>query len=144
MTQPEETEIAILVMDVVGARFEVACERLARSTRFVEDLDGDSLAIVELTLALEEAFDVDVASEHVQGLRTVQDAIDLVERARCPSPRAPSASRGGARPIAGAPPSMRPPNRGKPPGGRRAGVLKMGARGDPLYLRRARRRAAGG
>jgi acyl carrier protein len=102
MTQPEETEIAILVMDVVGARFEVACERLARSTRFVEDLDGDSLAIVELTLALEEAFDVDVASEHVQGLRTVQDAIDLVERAlpfaasALGEPRRGATHRGGA------------------------------------------------
>ena len=85
-----ENGIARMVMDVVGSRFDVDGDTLTRSTRLVEDLQADSLAILELALALEEAFDIDVASDQVARLGTVGDAIEVVARAIPLSLRAPA------------------------------------------------------
>ncbi len=54
--------------------------RLHGSMDFVDDLGADSLALVDLTLALEEAFDIDIDGRDVENLCTVQDAIDYVDR----------------------------------------------------------------
>jgi acyl carrier protein len=50
-----------------------------RETRFIDDLGVDSLAIVELTLVLEETFDIDIPDEEADRIRTVRDAIISVE-----------------------------------------------------------------
>lgn len=71
--------IASEVERVVRRRLDVADGALDVSTRFV-DLGADSLAVVDLTLALEEAFDIDIDEQDVEGLRTVKDAIDYVEQ----------------------------------------------------------------
>jgi acyl carrier protein len=70
-------------MDVISVRFESAesARTLDLSTRLVDDLGADSLALVELTLALEEAFDIDIADESIERLRTVADAVEHVEQA---------------------------------------------------------------
>lgn len=49
---------------------------------FLNDLGADSLALVELTLALEEAFDIEIPDEEAQKMRTVRDAILSVEKYR--------------------------------------------------------------
>ncbi len=48
--------------------------------RLVDDLGADSLALIDLTLALEEAFDIDIEDDHIETLRTVQDAVRYVAR----------------------------------------------------------------
>jgi acyl carrier protein len=75
-----EGGIAKHVMDVVQRRLDVAGGKLEVSTRFVDDLGADSLALVDLTLALEEAFDIEIENDDIERLRTVQEAIDYVER----------------------------------------------------------------
>ena len=72
--------IADEVERVVRRRLEVSEGALDASTRFVDDLGADSLAVVDLTLALEEAFDIDIDEADVEGLRTLKDAIDYVEQ----------------------------------------------------------------
>jgi acyl carrier protein len=72
--------IANQVNEVVRRHLDVAGRNIAPSTRFVDDLGADSLALVDLTLALEEAFDIDIESDDVATLRTFQDAVDYVER----------------------------------------------------------------
>ena len=47
---------------------------------FVEDLGADSLDIVELVMAFEEAFEIDIPDEDAEKIRTVKDAIDYIER----------------------------------------------------------------
>jgi acyl carrier protein len=47
---------------------------------FIEDLGADSLGLVELVLAFEEAFEIDIPDEDTEKIRSVQDAIDYVER----------------------------------------------------------------
>jgi acyl carrier protein len=48
------------------------------SASFVDDLGADSLDIVELVMAFEEAFDVEIPDEDAEKIKTVQDAIDYV------------------------------------------------------------------
>ncbi len=46
---------------------------------FVEDLGADSLDIVELVMAFEEAFEIDIPDEDAEKIATVKDAIDYIE-----------------------------------------------------------------
>jgi acyl carrier protein len=46
---------------------------------FVDDLGADSLDIVELVMAFEEAFDLDIPDEDAEQIRTVKNAIDYIE-----------------------------------------------------------------
>jgi acyl carrier protein len=46
---------------------------------FVDDLGADSLDIVELVMAFEEAFDIDIPDEDAEKIATVKDAIDYIE-----------------------------------------------------------------
>jgi acyl carrier protein len=46
---------------------------------FVDDLGADSLDIVELIMAFEEAFDLDIPDEEAEKIATVKDAIDYIE-----------------------------------------------------------------
>ena len=64
---------------------KVICEQLEadeasvnEKTSFVDDLGADSLAIVELVLAMEEAFGVAIPDEEAENLRTIGDAVDYV------------------------------------------------------------------
>ena len=52
--------------------------QVTRDARFAEDLDADSLDLVELIMALEEEFGVSVEEEELEGVETVGQAFDLV------------------------------------------------------------------
>ena len=57
---------------------QVAPEQVTLDARFGEDLDADSLDLVELVMALEEAFDITVPEEELEGIETVEQAFKLV------------------------------------------------------------------
>jgi acyl carrier protein len=52
--------------------------KIVPEAKFGDDLDADSLDLVELVMALEEEFDVEVPEEELEGIGTVQAAYDLV------------------------------------------------------------------
>ena len=56
----------------------VDAAKITPEARFGDDLDADSLDLVELVMALEEEFDVSVDESELDGIETVQQAIDLV------------------------------------------------------------------
>ncbi len=51
---------------------------VVEDARFKEDLDADSLDLVELVMALEEEFDIEVPEDDLEGVTTVRAAVDLV------------------------------------------------------------------
>ena len=57
---------------------QVDAEQVKPDARFGEDLDADSLDLVELVMALEEAFDITVPEEELEGVETVEQAFELV------------------------------------------------------------------
>ena len=58
---------------------QVSPEQVTIEAKFADDLDADSLDLVELVMALEEAFDIEVPEEELEGIETVGQAFDLVK-----------------------------------------------------------------
>jgi acyl carrier protein len=58
---------------------QVDPEQVTMEARFGDDLDADSLDLVELVMALEEEFDVSVPEEELEGIETVGQAYELVQ-----------------------------------------------------------------
>ena len=56
----------------------VDASKVTKEASFADDLDADSLDLVELVMALEEEFDISVDESELEGISTVQAAIDLV------------------------------------------------------------------
>ena len=56
----------------------VSAEQVVPEAKFADDLDADSLDLVELVMALEEEFNVEVPEEDLEGVETVGQAYDLV------------------------------------------------------------------
>ncbi|MGH9096735.1 MAG: acyl carrier protein [Acidimicrobiales bacterium] len=57
---------------------QVPADKVTKDARFAEDLDADSLDLVELVMALEEAFDVSVEETELDGIETIGQAYDLI------------------------------------------------------------------
>ena len=53
-------------------------DAITEDARFKDDLDADSLDLVELVMALEERFDVTIPEEELDGINTVGNALDLL------------------------------------------------------------------
>jgi acyl carrier protein len=54
-------------------------EQVTPEASFVDDLNADSLDLVELIMSLEEEFGAEISDEDAEKIRTVQDAVDYVE-----------------------------------------------------------------
>ena len=57
----------------------VEADQVTKEASFADDLDADSLDLVELVMALEEEFDVTVEEEELEGIETVGAAFDLIK-----------------------------------------------------------------
>jgi acyl carrier protein len=53
-------------------------DKVTKDARFAEDLDADSLDLVELVMALEEKFDITVPETELEGIETVGQAFDII------------------------------------------------------------------
>ena len=72
-------DIANKVKEIVSQQLDVDIAEVKEEAQFIEDLGADSLAIVELVLAFEEQFEIDIPDEDTEKIRTVQDAISYIE-----------------------------------------------------------------
>lgn len=77
-TEEIRTQLADIVNDVVGVdQADVQLEK-----NFVDDLDVDSLSMVEIIYACEEAFNISIPDEDSKSLKTVGDAVSYIEKAQ--------------------------------------------------------------
>ena len=67
------------VKKIIVEQLGVKEEDVKPEASFVEDLGADSLATVELVMALEEEFDIEIPDEEAEKITTVQSAIDYVQ-----------------------------------------------------------------
>ncbi len=67
------------VREVVVEQLNVSPEEVKEDSKFVEDLGADSLDVVELVMALEEKFDIEIPDSDAEKIVTVGDAIKYVE-----------------------------------------------------------------
>ena len=73
-------EIASKVRRIIGHQFNLAEDRIKPESSFVDDFGADSLVLVQMTLRLEETFDIRIDVGDVEKIFTVQNAIDYVEK----------------------------------------------------------------
>ena len=76
-------EVADGLKEIMAARLGLQVEQIVPEARLVEDLGLDSLDAVELAIAVERKFNIDVPEEELTKLKTVADMVKLVE-ARVP------------------------------------------------------------
>ena len=67
------------VKEVVVEQLNVNPDEIREDSKFVEDLGADSLDVVELVMALEEKFDIEIPDADAEKIATVGDAIHYVE-----------------------------------------------------------------
>jgi acyl carrier protein len=71
--------VAEKVKQIIVEQLGVDESQVEPNASFVDDLGADSLDIVELVMAFEEAFDLDIPDEDAEKIKTVKDAIDYIE-----------------------------------------------------------------
>ena len=67
------------VKEIIAKELEVETKQLTVEAKFIEDLGADSLDIVELVMALEEEFGIDIPDEDADKLKTVGDAMNYLK-----------------------------------------------------------------
>ena len=68
------------VKEIICEQLSVAPEDVVPEASFVDDLGADSLDLVEMIMAMEEAFNISIADEDAEKIKTVQDAWNYVEK----------------------------------------------------------------
>ena len=71
--------VAEKVKQIIVEQLGVDENQVDLNASFVDDLGADSLDIVELVMAFEEAFDIDIPDEDAEKITTVKQAIDYIE-----------------------------------------------------------------
>lgn len=72
-------EIAERIKSIIVDQLGVSLEEVTPEASFIEDLGADSLDIVELIMALEEEYDMEIPDEDAEKIQAVQDVISYVQ-----------------------------------------------------------------
>ncbi len=75
MAATVETRIKEIVCEQLG----VSDEEVTPQASFIDDLGADSLDIVELVMALEEEYEIEISDEDAEKIKTVQDVVTYIE-----------------------------------------------------------------
>ncbi|MFA5576986.1 MAG: acyl carrier protein [Tissierellaceae bacterium] len=69
------------VKEIIGTQFNVDVEEITKETSFKDTLNADSLDLVELVMAFEDEFALEVEDEDMENIKTVGDAVDYISKA---------------------------------------------------------------
>ena len=72
-------EVAEKVRSIIVEQLGVEEDEVKETSAFIDDLGADSLDTVELVMALEEEFNIEISDEDAEKIRTVKEAIDYIE-----------------------------------------------------------------
>ncbi len=68
------------VKEIVIEQLDVQADQVTEDASFIEDLGADSLDTVELVMALEENFDIEIPDEEAEKIKTVRDAVAYIDK----------------------------------------------------------------
>ncbi len=71
-------EVVQKVQDLIAESLGVKRGEVVLSASFIDDLNADSLDIVELVMTIEKEFDIEIPDEEAEKIRTVQDAVTYI------------------------------------------------------------------
>jgi len=72
-------EIEDKVKEIIVSQLEVSNDQLRPEASFIDDLKADSLAVVELVLAFEQAFDITIPEKDTEQIKTMKDAVSYIQ-----------------------------------------------------------------
>ena len=72
------TNVEQKVKSIIAEQLGVGEDEIKAESSFIEDLGADSLDIVELVMAMEEEFEVEIPDEEAENIKTVGDAINYI------------------------------------------------------------------
>ena len=75
----ERSAIESKMVDLLVEELGIERDKITMASKFEEDLEVDSLGVVELLMALEDNFDVNIPDEEAEAITTVSEAVDIVE-----------------------------------------------------------------
>lgn len=67
------------IKEILASQLDVDAEEMSPDTKIAEDLGADSLDVVELLMAIEEEFDVEIPDEEIEKLKTVGDVAEYIQ-----------------------------------------------------------------
>ena len=67
------------IQEIIVEQLGVDKKEIKPESNFQEDLDADSLDLFQIVMALEEAFELEIPSEDMENIKTVQDAVNYIE-----------------------------------------------------------------
>ena len=70
------------IIEIIMEQLDVVKEECVPEASFLDDLGADSLDIVELVMAMEENFGIEISDEELTKIRTIQDVIDFIKQKR--------------------------------------------------------------
>lgn len=76
-----QEEIFNKVQDIVAQQLGVDRKQVTKSANFADDLGADSLDTVELVMAIEEEFSIEIPDEDAEKISTLEQAIEFIEKA---------------------------------------------------------------
>jgi acyl carrier protein len=68
------------VKEIICEQLGVSADEVTPQASFIEDLGADSLDLVELVMALEEEYGMEISDEDAEKIRTVQDVLDYINK----------------------------------------------------------------
>ena len=68
------------VIGIVAEQLSIDADEIKNESSFIDDLGANSLDTVELVMALEEEFDIEISDDEAENISTVQSAIDYINK----------------------------------------------------------------
>lgn len=68
------------IQEIISVQFNVEKEEVTLETSFQEDLDADSLDLVELIMAIEDEFNLEIEDENMEDIATVEDVVEYISK----------------------------------------------------------------
>lgn len=74
-----EEEIFNKIKDMIADNFDVDKDKITENTNFMDDLDADSIDLVEFILQLEDEFGAEIPDDEAEKIKTIGDAVSYIE-----------------------------------------------------------------
>jgi acyl carrier protein len=75
-----EKSVERRVIEIIVEQLGVSAEEVTLEASFIEDLGADSLDLVELIMAMEEEFGLEISDEDAEKIQTVQDVVNYINQ----------------------------------------------------------------